>query len=69
MKRVSWKKGALGPGSNAGCGHGRKAKVWYDAELKDSLAAERPFGDWVGSISNLEDVTASVKEKALFQGA
>ncbi|WGI22155.1 glutamate synthase large subunit [Amylibacter sp. IMCC11727] len=60
-------KGALGPGQMLGVDM-QEGQVWHDAELKDSLAAERPFGEWVGSISNLEDVTASVKEKALYDG-
>jgi glutamate synthase (NADPH/NADH) large chain len=60
-------KGALGPGQMLGVDM-QEGQVWHDAELKDSLSQSRPFGDWVGSISNLEDATASIKEKALYDG-
>ncbi|PLS22723.1 glutamate synthase large subunit [Neptunicoccus cionae] len=62
------RKGALGPGQMLGVDM-QENKVWHDAELKDSLAAAQPFSKWVGSITNLEEATKSIKEKAIYSGA
>src|SRR5690606_26128756 len=39
------------------------------AEIKDLLAASQPFGDWVGSITDLEDATRGVEEVPVITGA
>ncbi|GGA19116.1 glutamate synthase large subunit [Neptunicoccus cionae] len=62
------RKGALGPGQMLGVDM-LENKVWHDAELKDSLAEAQPFSKWVGSITNLEDNTKTIQEKALYSGA
>ena len=61
-------KGALGPGQMIAVDMERGVLL-HDAELKDELAAERPFGDWVGRITDLEAVTKGVPEEAVHSGA
>ncbi|MGB3408775.1 MAG: glutamate synthase large subunit [Jannaschia sp.] len=60
-------KGALGPGQMIAVDM-KTGKLFHDAELKDKLAAERPFGDWVEKITDLEDVTKNVAETAIHSG-
>ncbi|TPE52618.1 glutamate synthase large subunit [Amaricoccus solimangrovi] len=61
-------KGALGPGQMLAVDMG-EAKLYHDGEIKDMLAASQPFGEWVGSITDLEKLTSDVEEKAIFDGA
>ncbi|MFQ8431628.1 glutamate synthase large subunit [Amaricoccus sp. W119] len=61
-------KGALGPGQMLAVDMA-EAKLYHDAEIKDLLAASQPFGDWVGSITDLEQLTTEVEEKPMFDGA
>ncbi len=61
-------KGALGPGQMLAVDMGEQ-KLYHDADLKDMLAASQPFGQWVGSITDLEAVTKGIEEKPLFEGA
>ncbi|MEP3346999.1 MAG: glutamate synthase large subunit [Litoreibacter sp.] len=61
-------KGALGPGQMIGV-HMGKGKLYHDEELKDKMAAALPFGEWVGKITDLEEITLDVEEKAQFTGA
>src|SRR6056297_2554934 len=61
-------KGALGPGQLLAVDM-QEQKLFHDTEIKDALAASRPFGDWVGKITDLAKETESVAEKALFDGA
>jgi glutamate synthase (NADPH/NADH) large chain len=61
-------KGALGPGQLLGVDMGA-GRLYHDAEIKDLLAASQPFGDWVGSIVDLEAVTRGMPERPLFEGA
>ncbi|MEM8788223.1 MAG: glutamate synthase large subunit [Pseudomonadota bacterium] len=60
-------KGALGPGQMLGVDMA-EGRLWHDVELKDMLAAQRPFGDWVGSITDLERSLADLDEAVLHQG-
>jgi glutamate synthase (NADPH/NADH) large chain len=60
-------KGALGPGQLIAVDMG-EGRLYHDAEIKDLMAASQPFGDWVGSITDLE-TTSGVEEKAIFDGA
>ncbi|WIY26894.1 glutamate synthase large subunit [Parasedimentitalea psychrophila] len=60
-------KGALGPGQMIAVDM-KEGKLFRDAEIKDQLAAARPFGEWVGKINNLEDSLSGVSEQALFAG-
>ncbi len=60
-------KGALGPGQMLAVDM-KDGRLLHDAELKDELAASRPFGEWVGSIVDLERETGHVAEKAMFEG-
>ncbi len=59
-------KGALGPGQLLAVDMG-EGKLYHDAEIKDVMAASQPFGDWVGSITDL-DVVTDTEERALFDG-
>ncbi|OUS34690.1 glutamate synthase subunit alpha [Rhodobacterales bacterium 56_14_T64] len=61
-------KGALGPGQMIAVDM-KEGKLFRDAEIKDQLAAARPFGEWVGKINNLEDSLTGVSEQALFSGS
>jgi glutamate synthase (NADPH/NADH) large chain len=60
-------KGALGPGQLIAVDMG-EGKLFRDDEIKDLMAASQPFGDWIGSIVDLEDVASGV-ERPLFEGA
>ncbi|MEX3313992.1 glutamate synthase large subunit [Sulfitobacter sp. PS-8MA] len=60
-------KGALGPGQMIAVDMD-EGKLFYDAEIKDTLAANQPFGDWVSKIHELDDVLSAVTEKPLFEG-
>jgi len=61
-------KGALGPGQMIAVDM-KEGKLFHDTEIKNQLAAARPFGEWVGKINNLEDTLSEVSEQALFTGA
>jgi glutamate synthase (NADPH/NADH) large chain len=61
-------KGALGPGQMIGV-HMGKGALYHDEELKDKMSAALPFGEWVGKITDLEEITLDVKEQPLFTGA
>ena len=61
-------KGALGPGQLLAVDMG-EGKLYHDAEIKDLMAASQPFGDWVGSITDLDTLTAGDEERAVFEGA
>ncbi len=61
-------KGALGPGQMIGV-HMGKGQLFHDAELKDKMSAALPFGEWVGKITDLEEVTQDMQEQALFSGS
>lgn len=61
-------KGALGPGQLIAVDMG-EGKLYHDAEIKDRMAASQPFGEWVGSITDLEALTGGEEELALHEGA
>ncbi|WP_284260710.1 glutamate synthase large subunit [Roseicyclus amphidinii] len=61
-------KGALGPGQMIAVDM-KDGGLFHDTEIKDKLAASRPFGEWVGKIADLAADTAGVSERALFDGA
>ena len=60
-------KGALGPGQMIGVDM-REGALFHDAEIKDILAASQPFGEWVGSITDLDRITDPSDERATFAG-
>jgi len=60
-------KGALGPGQMLAVDMG-DGRLLHDHELKDELAQMLPFGKWVGSITDLEDEKATLREVPLFTG-
>ena len=60
-------KGALGPGQMIAVDMA-EAKLFHDTEIKDMLAASRPFGDWVGKITDLGAATEALTESAGFTG-
>ena len=61
-------KGALGPGQLLAVDMG-EGKLYHDAEIKDLMAASQPFGEWVGSITDLEALTGGSEERPIFEGA
>jgi len=60
-------KGALGPGQMIAVDMAEQ-KLFHDTEIKDALAASRPFGEWVGKITDLAVETRDVSETAIFDG-
>ncbi|KIN74340.1 glutamate synthase large subunit [Sulfitobacter guttiformis] len=62
------RKGALGPGQLLAVDM-QEGKLFGDTEIKDKLAAARPFGEWVGKINELDDALAQVTEKPMFTGS
>ena len=60
-------KGALGPGQMLAVDM-KGGRLLHDTEIKDELAAARPFGKWVGSIVDLELETSGLAPKTLFAG-
>jgi glutamate synthase (NADPH) large chain len=60
-------KGALGPGQMLAVD--MVAPRSTTTEIKDLMAGSQPFGDWVGSITDLEAATAAVEERPLFDRA
>ncbi len=62
------RKGALGPGQLIAVDMD-EGKLFHDTEIKDKLAANQPFGEWVGKITEMDDVLAGVTERPLFEGA
>jgi len=61
-------KGALGPGQLIGVDMA-VGRLYHDAEIKDLLSASQPFGEWVGSIVDLDHETRGVEEAPVFTGA
>ena len=60
-------KGALGPGQMIAVDM-QDGRLFHDQEMKDALASELPFGEWVGKISDLEPKLAGVTEAPMFDG-
>ena len=60
-------RGALGPGQMIAVDMD-EGKLFHDTEIKDKLAANQPFGDWVSKIHELDDVLSAVTEKPMFEG-
>jgi len=62
------RKGALGPGQIIAVDM-EEGKLFNDTEIKNKLASNQPFGEWVGKITDMDDVLGCVTEKPLFDGA
>ncbi|MFT6024553.1 MAG: glutamate synthase (NADPH/NADH) large chain [Ascidiaceihabitans sp.] len=60
-------KGALGPGQMLAVDM-VDGKLYHDKGIKDQLASQQPFGDWVGKIKDLEEPLSHVTEAPLFTG-
>ncbi|QFS84357.1 glutamate synthase large subunit [Roseivivax sp. THAF197b] len=60
-------KGALGPGQMIAVDM-QEGLLFHDVEIKDRLAAARPFGEWVGKITELDEPLSDVTETPLFEG-
>ena len=60
-------KGALGPGQMIAVDM-QDGRLFHDQEMKDALASELPFGEWVGKINDLEPKLAGVTESSMFDG-
>ncbi|MEM8741741.1 MAG: glutamate synthase central domain-containing protein, partial [Pseudomonadota bacterium] len=61
-------KGALGPGQMLAIDMAR-GTILHDAEIKNELSASLPFADWVGKITELDQIVTPEREPALHQGA
>ena len=60
------RKGALGPGQLLAVDI-EEGKMFGDTEIKDKLAASRPFGEWVGKINELDKALGDVEAVPLAQ--
>jgi len=60
-------KGALGPGQILAVDM-QDGLLFHDTEIKDKLAASRPFGEHVSKIKDLDATLAEVTEKSLYGG-
>jgi glutamate synthase (NADPH/NADH) large chain len=60
-------KGALGPGQILAVDMAT-GKLFHDTEIKDTLAASQPFGEWVGKIKDLDSQLAEVSEHPIYTG-
>mgnify|MGYP003624515584 CR=1 FL=1 len=60
-------KGALGPGQMIGVDM-VAGRLLHDEALKDELATERDFAEFVQSVVDLDELTASKKEAVSFKG-
>ncbi|MDK3075072.1 glutamate synthase large subunit [Sedimentitalea sp. JM2-8] len=61
-------KGALGPGQLLAVDM-EEGKLYHDTEIKDRLAAARPFGEWVGKIKELDTTLTALPEEPMHTGA
>ncbi|MCX7565987.1 glutamate synthase large subunit [Sulfitobacter sp. F26169L] len=61
------RKGALGPGQLLAVDM-TEGKLFGDTEIKDKLAAARPFGEWVSKINELDEILTGQTEYAIFEG-
>ena len=61
-------KGRLGPGEMLAVDLGQ-GRLLHDAEIKDELAAEQPYAEWIGKITDLDARVAGLGEARLYQGA
>ncbi len=60
-------KGALGPGQMIAVDM-ETGTLFHDADMKDTLAASQPFGEWIEKIVELNQLLADVPEKAAYSG-
>ncbi|WP_118133166.1 glutamate synthase large subunit [Oceanicella sp. SM1341] len=60
-------KGALGPGQMIAVDMGR-GLLLRDAQIKDELAASRPFSEWVKSVTDLEELVEVDQESPIHAG-
>jgi glutamate synthase (NADPH/NADH) large chain len=61
------RKGALGPGQLLAVDMA-EGKLYGDTEIKDRLAASRPFGEWISNINELDEILTGQTETPLFEG-
>ncbi|WP_339113943.1 glutamate synthase large subunit [Thioclava sp. GXIMD2076] len=61
-------KGALGPGQMIAVDM-TEGKLYHDTDLKDKLAASRPFGDWIQKVTDLSELMRDLPEAAKYTGA
>ncbi len=61
-------KGRLGPGEMLAVDMA-EGRLLHDREIKDEMAAEQPYSDWIGKITDLDRRVAGLGEARLFQGA
>jgi len=60
-------KGALGPGQMIAVDMA-EGRLYRDKELKDKLASNQPFGEWVGKIVDMEETLSQITETSVFSG-
>ena len=60
-------KGRLGPGQMLAIDL-EEAKLYHDADIKDVLAAARPYAEWIDRVTELDDQLADAPEGARMSG-
>ncbi|MGG7566866.1 glutamate synthase large subunit [Rhodovulum sp. DZ06] len=58
-------KGALGPGQMLAVDM-ETGRILHDAGIKDELSAAQPFGEWIGKVTDLEEMVQDAEEPRLF---
>ncbi|MPZ09393.1 MAG: glutamate synthase large subunit [Kiloniellaceae bacterium] len=48
-------KGRLGPGQMLAVDL-REGKLYHDGEIKDYLAAQKPYGEWIANVTSIDDL-------------
>ncbi len=61
-------KGRLGPGQMIAVDIA-EGRLLHDAELKDELAAEQPFAEWIEKVTEISDEIGGQPETRLYKGA
>ena len=60
-------KGALGPGQMIAVDMA-EGRLFHDREIKDALAGAKPYGEWVGRVTDLEETLRGIAERPVFGG-
>ena len=61
-------KGALGPGQMLAIDLA-DGRLLHDKVIKDELAAEQPFGEWIERVVDFDDAVEGAREPQMFAGA
>ncbi|TQS70301.1 glutamate synthase large subunit [Rhodobacteraceae bacterium] len=60
-------KGALGPGQLIAVDMA-EGKLYHDVEIKNKMAASRPFGEWISKVTDLSEMMRDLQEAPKYTG-